>query len=50
VGPEILIRRLVNGATVRLRAELDTALQPSDSVEVIGNDIRADVTVPRFDR
>lgn len=49
-APEILVRRLVNGATVRLRAELDTALQPGDSVEVIGTDMRADAAGPRRDR
>jgi polysaccharide biosynthesis/export protein len=49
-APEIVVRRRENGATVRLRAELDTALQPGDSVEVIGNDMRGDATGPRRDR
>ncbi|MGG5823776.1 polysaccharide biosynthesis/export family protein [Falsiroseomonas sp. HW251] len=34
-APEIIVRRLVDGATASLRAGLDTALQPGDSVEVI---------------
>jgi multidrug resistance efflux pump len=50
VVPEILVRRRDHGAIARLRAELDMALQPGDSVEVIGDGLRADAAGPRRDR
>jgi polysaccharide export outer membrane protein len=48
--PKILVRRLVNGMTMTLQAELDTALQPGDSVEVVRNDMQADAAEPRRGR
>ncbi len=40
--PEIVVRRLRGAETVRLKGDLDTALQPGDSVEVVRIDLRAD--------
>jgi polysaccharide export outer membrane protein len=48
-APEILVRRRESGAIAHLRANLDTALQPGDSVEVSGDGMRADAA-PRRDR
>jgi hypothetical protein len=33
-APEVIVRRIVDGATVQLSAQLDTALQSGDSIEI----------------
>jgi polysaccharide export outer membrane protein len=43
--PEVVVRRVVNGATVRLRGDPDMTLQSGDSVEVLTLSSRSDTAL-----